>query len=346
MDNIKLQTGGFLLTLILCCIPALMKAQDVTFVLTNPRTAIESGQTYYLADVFAFSQSGLNPGAGQLYLSFDTTVLGKDLVRNNQLQVLYPPESILAKKSGNPQMDIYGDFIQNDNTNNIFSVSWQQNESIACSDSSLIDYRGDLLLTLKLQYPSGKPIVSPNLSLMSAASYSGQTFTTCGPTNCGPADCTNYPGIAVNNEDFQNFDCRVVYSPSDNGTGSIRQAIACATSGDTIRFSNALKFDSIGITSDTLLLDKSLYFVAHKDWKIYINGSAVNRLYHISPGAVVLFEGLNHLSGTSPYASMIFNSGSLILKDNFLFFSPGQDDVIINKGNLTAKGQNRLESSP
>src|SRR5215471_10925548 len=49
-----------------------------------------------------------------------------------------------------------------------------------------------------------------------------------------------------------------VTSTNDSGPGSLRQALADANDGDTINFDVSLKGQTIALTSDELVIDKSI----------------------------------------------------------------------------------------
>src|SRR5258705_1037201 len=49
-----------------------------------------------------------------------------------------------------------------------------------------------------------------------------------------------------------------VTTTADNGTGSLRQALADATDGDTIQFDPALNGQTINLTTGELVIDKNI----------------------------------------------------------------------------------------
>lgn len=107
----------------------------------------------------------------------------------------------------------------------------------------------------------------------------------------------------------------IVTNANDSGTGSLRQAIECASSGDTILFHASLAGATININSSRILLDKELVFYSTLSPKVQI-ASQISGLFDISSVAEVEFRFLNIKSGLSGNLGAAFrNDGGLTLHD-------------------------------
>ncbi len=90
----------------------------------------------------------------------------------------------------------------------------------------------------------------------------------------------------------------MVTNDSDAGTGSLRDAINCALSGDTITFHSSLANTTILITSTKLLLSKNLYIRSSIIPRVKIK-STVPGLFDISANKSIEFKDLDIISGTT-----------------------------------------------
>ena len=100
----------------------------------------------------------------------------------------------------------------------------------------------------------------------------------------------------------------VVTSTADSGTGSLRQALADAIDGDTIQFDAALNGQAITLTTDELVIDKSITITGPGSSQLavqrsFANGTPSFRIFHITPGHTVMIEGLTIKSGRNFTAS-------------------------------------------
>ena len=102
---------------------------------------------------------------------------------------------------------------------------------------------------------------------------------TCSSIACGPCDL-------------------LVSSTADAGAGTLRAAIACALTNDTITFSPALANLTITLTTSRLLIDKNLFIRSNITPRIKIT-STVPGLFEIAAGKAVEFKDLDLTSGTS-----------------------------------------------
>jgi hypothetical protein len=104
----------------------------------------------------------------------------------------------------------------------------------------------------------------------------------------------------------------VVLNNNDAGTGSLRQAIADAVSGDTITFTNTLSGKTITLTSGQFLIDKNLTIDASAlpgGITIDGNGSVTsNRVFYIAANTTNTFNSLLIKNGWAP-AGVFANNG-------------------------------------
>ena len=89
-------------------------------------------------------------------------------------------------------------------------------------------------------------------------------------------------------------DTITVTNTNDSGPGSLHQALADASDGDTIDFAVT---GTIGLTSGELLVDKSITISGPGADTLAINGNASSRVFHISSGKTVSISGLTITNG-------------------------------------------------
>src|SRR6266699_3875226 len=103
-----------------------------------------------------------------------------------------------------------------------------------------------------------------------------------------------------------------VTSTADSGAGSLREALASASDGDTIDFSVT---GTITLTSGELVVNNSLTISGSGAANLAVSGNAASRVFHISSGKTVTISGLTItnglVSGTFPA-----NAGAGIYNDH------------------------------
>jgi hypothetical protein len=87
-----------------------------------------------------------------------------------------------------------------------------------------------------------------------------------------------------------------VTNTNDSGPGSLRQALADASDGDTIDFAVT---GTIGLTSGELLVDKSVIVSGPGAAILAVDGDTTSRVFHIGPGKTVSISGLTVAHGST-----------------------------------------------
>jgi len=112
-----------------------------------------------------------------------------------------------------------------------------------------------------------------------SAPYGAPAQITCSSISCGTCNL-------------------LVNSTADSGTGSLREAISCASSGDTITFASSMAGALITITSSKLAISKNLFIRSNLNPRVKIS-SATQGLFDIATGKSVEFKDIDITSGLS-----------------------------------------------
>jgi|GEM_PF-1104211 len=105
----------------------------------------------------------------------------------------------------------------------------------------------------------------------------------------------------------------LVTNTADSGPGSLRDAIAAAGDGETIQFDTAFNGQTINLTSDELLIDKSIAITGNVTvQRSTAGGTPAFRIFHITPGHTVTIHGLTISNG---FANMNNPSGGGVFND-------------------------------
>src|SRR6516165_12447872 len=105
-----------------------------------------------------------------------------------------------------------------------------------------------------------------------------------------------------------------VTNTNDSGSGSLRQALADASNGDTINFAVT---GTIGLTSGELLVDHSITISGPGIENLSINGNAKSRVFHIASDQTVTISGLTIANGhASDSGGGIYNDHAVLMLSN------------------------------
>lgn len=135
----------------------------------------------------------------------------------------------------------------------------------------------------------------------------------------------------------------VVFNLDDAGAGSLREAIDCAGSGETITFSPSLAGDTIRITSDRITIAQNIIIHSTISPPIVVM-SEIEGLFDIANLVNVEMKDFTIVSGIDGHeGAAIFNFGNLTLHNMNIFrnpsLTPGQYLIKnVNNGQLILSG--------
>ncbi|HEX5111544.1 MAG TPA: metallophosphoesterase, partial [Saprospiraceae bacterium] len=131
---------------------------------------------------------------------------------------------------------------------------------------------------------------------------------------------------------------RYVSNSNDTGTGSLRDAITHACTGDTIQFLSTVT-DTIRIASD-ISINKSLVLQAFTNQNIVISGQLQTRIFNLATASQLTLSCITLFGGKETTAGgAILNNGTLIL-ENTTFLNNWQDTsprAWTNHGTISAR---------
>ena len=134
-----------------------------------------------------------------------------------------------------------------------------------------------------------------------------------GPPRCPRAPQTLRPG-ARRARGPRLLSTLTVTNTDDSGSGSLRQAIADASSGDTIKFAHNLRGQTITLTSGELEISQGITIDGPGADELAVSGDDSSRVFQIDPGADVTISGLTITDGLASDGAGISNQGTLTLE--------------------------------
>jgi hypothetical protein len=182
-----------------------------------------------------------------------------------------------------------------------------------------------------------------NWSRTSVMTGSAVVSTDCAiPPGATPADLIQ----VVANGIASDAPSTMVYTMSDSGPGSLRQAVASAAPGSVIRFDPLLAGQTITITSGEIDLNTSLTLDGSGPGNaVRINGNHASRIFGIPGGVSATLTALlltNGFTTNGNWGGAIANSGTLTLSNCTLAGNGGDSSVaggaIENEGTLILAG--------
>ncbi|VAV83344.1 Internalin-like protein (LPXTG motif) Lmo0331 homolog, partial [hydrothermal vent metagenome] len=174
-------------------------AHNITFSFANAQNTNDGSNDFYEVDILIESDQDFKLGSGQLYFNYNTAAFGTNISANSKIEYTQPTGYILGEFN---VLDVYGQFVQNDNTTSRVSLSWQQALSSGAMVANNVTATPALLFHIKIQYIDVAQ--SPTVCFEQDPLFLDQTFTACGPTTFATVDCTNNPGTQLLND---SFDC-------------------------------------------------------------------------------------------------------------------------------------------
>ena len=136
-----------------------------------------------------------------------------------------------------------------------------------------------------------------------------------------------------------------VTNTNDSGTGSLRDALNCVTSGDTIFLSPSLAGDTIEITTTPLLIEDNLVLTCDPLHEIYIRGVSVDHVIDIQPGIQATLDGLRVICGQAMTGGCLVNAGITVLRNSEFYphdSTSSANTQIFNTGELRVDGMTNL----
>jgi hypothetical protein len=105
-----------------------------------------------------------------------------------------------------------------------------------------------------------------------------------------------------------------VTSTADNGSGTLRAALASATDGDAIDATGVA--GTILLTSGELLVTNSVTITGPGPANLAVNGNAASRVFHINTNTTVTISGLTITDGSSDNGGGIYNDNATLTVSN------------------------------
>lgn len=179
-------------------------AQTILYSFANPQVTQDADTSYYDVDVMVTATAPFKMGSGQLYFNYNPAAFGPDIFAAGKVELTHPAGYLLGQKDNwLGLVDVYGDFVTNDNTDSRFSYSWQQSKEGDCIDEN-VNVNPQPLFHIRIAFVNADQ--PPGLCFEYGPLFTGQTFTHCGANDgsCGLADedCITSPGTQLTNENF------------------------------------------------------------------------------------------------------------------------------------------------
>ncbi len=248
------------LTLMLL-ITALVNAQNIELTFANAENTNDGTDDFYEADILISaidSQADFKLGSGQLYINYNTAAFGTNVSAGGNIEYTQPDGYILGATVGAPpfQVTVYKDFIQNDNTSSIVSLSFQQGVSSGSIPSNNVTSTPALLFHIKIKYAdfTQDPMIGFELGISAAAD---QFFTACGPNTGGFPDCTNEPGTQFVGASFDDSGATIIVDNTAPVISLTGNATVTVEAGTTYSDAGATATDDIDgdITGDIVTVN-------------------------------------------------------------------------------------------
>jgi hypothetical protein len=193
--------------------------------------------------------------------------------------------------------------------------------------------------------PNASHVVTPGYDVIGTwYKYNGENGTdgTSFTVNSTGDSYTLAPSEVFILTNFEIDKCLEVVNTNNDGYGSLREAVGCATNGETIFFDYLVWGDSITLTTP-ISLDKDLFFLENGS-DITIDGSSSSKAFQISADGEITLKGLNIICGSDTDGRCIENEGNLIL-ENVIFLEEveGSGSTISNASNATLEIRGEVE---
>ncbi len=130
-----------------------------------------------------------------------------------------------------------------------------------------------------------------------------------------------------------------VVNTLDDGLGSLRSAIGCTTTGDSISFATAILGQYIDLTTGPILINRNIKIHQGASTVMKVRALGTGPVFTINAGKTASLKYLELYSGTGTTARAIKNAGTLSLQQVTLFDNTsGSGNLVENKGQLSING--------
>lgn len=130
----------------------------------------------------------------------------------------------------------------------------------------------------------------------------------------------------------------VIYT-LDDGLGTLRSAIGCTTSSDTITFASSLNGQFIDLASGPITINRNIKLLQTSSTVMKIRSLGGGPIFTLNPGKSATLRYIDLYSGNGQVARAILNYGDMALNQVTLFDNAtGSGTLIENKGTMTVNG--------
>jgi len=142
------------------------------------------------------------------------------------------------------------------------------------------------------------------------------------------------------------FSCtNMVTNSADNGPGSLRYIVNCASDNDTITFDDAILPQFINLTSGSIVLNKNIHIVQPINKVMKLRALNNGPVFDIAPNKTVWFENIDIYAGTNLNNRALLNYGNLTMKNVIIhenLSTVGTGSTFTNLGNVTFIGNSKI----
>lgn len=176
------------------------------------------------------------------------------------------------------------------------------------------------------------------------------TFDLIGDWELEVEDVANQDGGTVNSWTLEicfdsSCELNVDKLTYDDGTGSLKEALDCATSGDIITFDASLPNQGvINMGAETILIDKNITLSVAANKEIILVGTSTTPSIEINTSGVLTMNDLT-IENTMATQEVVRNEGSLNIENVTIISAPSVDGLNNTDGSLNATGTNSIEKN-
>ena len=121
----------------------------------------------------------------------------------------------------------------------------------------------------------------------------------------------------------------------DSLPGSLSYVLDCITADDTVYFSPLIAGDTIVMSTESILVQENVTFLANPDDHITIVGNSSAPTIQVTPSGTLTAVGLHFVAGAGTQAAAVFNKGEVHFSDCEILSNP---DCVSNVNLITNSG--------